>query len=150
MTLRDDLLPVLSAVRAIPDALGLRQYQVFLRVTSWSGVRVGIDVPTSVETELTVDGARPKVRLLKTQEIISGGGKYADGDYRVGPFTPKYSTGGYLASDLDPLPVTGAKREVTYHIVGNGLDTYATKVDGHFDANLHYLLTLRLQNTKPQ
>lgn len=150
MTFRDDLLPKISAIRAIPGDLGLRQYRVFIRVTTSPGARVGIGTPTAVETELTIDGARPKVRLLKTQEIISGGGMYVDGDYRVGPFTPAYSGGGYTAADLDPLPTPGVRREVTYRIVGNGLDTYATKLEGHFGASFHYVLILRLQNTKPQ
>jgi hypothetical protein len=151
--LRSDLLPVFSEVRGIADELGLRQYRVYLRVTTWSGDRVGKGTPTRHETELTVDGARPKVKLVTTREIISSGGKFVDVDYKVGPFTPSYTKpdstqGGYLPSDLDPLPVPGVPTEVSYRIVGNGLDSYASKIEGHFDGNFGYSLVLRLQNTR--
>jgi hypothetical protein len=144
--LRSDLLPVFSEVRSIADELGLRQYRVYLRVTTWTGDRT----KNSTETELTVDGARPRVRLLKTHEIISGGGKYADGDFRVGPFTPSYlkpdsTLGGYLPSDLDPVPTPGIKTEIAYRIVGNGLDSMASKIEGQFDGNFGYSLVLRIQ-----
>lgn len=144
------MLPVVDNGRALANEFGLRQFRVYLRTRSYSG-DLGDKTRIENETELTVVGGNPpKVVLLKTQEVASSGGRYADGDYRVGPFTPRYtnpdnSTGGYTRIDLDP---SGSGVDVAYHIVGNGTDDYFSLVEAHFDRNFGYTLIVRAQHTR--
>lgn len=109
--LRENLLPVFDKIaRGIPNKLGLRRYDLFIRTIQWSGDRPGLGTQTVVDFPITVNQGeigndRPKVVQLKSGEIIASAGRYSDGDYRIGPLTPSYVengiTYGSLPSDIE-------------------------------------------------
>lgn len=156
MSLVDKMLPIIDKLAlALPNKFGLRKFRVYLRQTTWTGARVGMGTKSAIETELTVfGGAPPEVSQLKTQEVLSSGGKYKDGDFKIGPFAPFWTdsqgnSGGYNAADLDP-PNDGAPTEIAYRIVDTrgGLDDYASLIESHLDSSFGYTLIVRLQHTR--
>lgn len=151
MALRDELLPVFDDVRQLMDELGLRKYDVIMRVITWSGDRPGVGAKTVVDTPLTIGGGRRvKVKLISSQAIIASAGKYAEGDYKVGPFTPTFAGGGVDPSYFDPIP-TGAPTEIFYKLKGPGVPgtpgveegTWFKKIDQSTDGNFRYDFVLR-------
>jgi hypothetical protein len=130
MSLREDILPTLDDLRSIADSdeIGIRLYTVTMRVTTWtppssdtSDIQLGRGTSTVVDTQITVGGgARPKVRRVKYKETIAGGGKYQEGDFRIGPLTPEYPGGGVPFSLLAPTG-TGDGR-THYHTILKGPD----------------------------
>jgi hypothetical protein len=79
-------------VRAIPAAFGLREHSVSIVVTTWNGQRVGEGDSTRDEYPILVGGANPKVRFPSQKEIALG--LMADGEVKIGPFTPLHPGGG--------------------------------------------------------
>jgi hypothetical protein len=150
MAIRDDVLPILDEVRGyvLDDIAGFRLHSVTLRTVTWSGLRVGDGTSTTVDTPLTLDGVghKAKVAALTNHEVIAGGGKYEDGDYRVGPFTPTYPGGGRDPFFFNP-PSDGIPREVRVRLVGPGIDAWCRIIDTDTDGSLRYMLTIRRNNT---
>lgn len=124
MSLRDDLLPAIDAIRGIPDQLGTRLYDVSIRVRSWSGSRPAVDNSSSSDADAAfgVDAGTHRTRVvqLTSRDLIASGGNYSDADLKVGPLTPKYAGGGFEPSDFDPEP-TSAPVEIFFKIVGPGM-----------------------------
>lgn len=119
MTVRDALLPVLDKARAIAGGLGFRPFRVTMRVRTWSGASIGDGVPTDMNTLVCVaDGNSPRVTPLHEREVVMSAGRYAGGDLRVGPLTPRYEGGGFEQQDLAPAsPCT----EVFWLVEGPGM-----------------------------
>jgi|WetSurMetagenome_2_1015567.scaffolds.fasta_scaffold02064_10 hypothetical protein len=129
MTFREDLLPDIDGIRCIPDDLGIRLYTVTLRMTTWTGddsaIGLGRGIRTDVETPITLaNGQRPKVRRISYKETVAGGGKYQEGDFKIGPFTPEYVGGGVSFAKMAPPPTGGGNKG--YHFVLRGPDLPAT------------------------
>jgi hypothetical protein len=150
MSLRDDLLGVLDAVRGIPDDLGLRQYTVTVRVRTWSGSRPGVDASTAtdVDTPIWVDAGthKPKVRQVTQREVIASGGIYSDQDLRVGPITPPGpSSDNSDVTVFDPVP--GAEPiEIFFKIDGPGMaagGSWFKKFSQDVTRPLHYEFVVR-------
>lgn len=143
MTVRDDLLPLVYSVRAIPGQFGLRVHTVDVRVTTWTGAHPGdgaeYDVTTTPITES--DGQPPKVRFLTDEEIAVG--QLATGTVEVGPITPSHGTDG--GTDLAVLKPEDEGTVVHYILTGPEFPTGAV-FERHAiktDRALHYMLTLR-------
>ena len=123
-TLRDALLPAIDAIRGIPDALGVRLYDVTIRVRTWSGSRPGVDASTSTDADsiFYVDAGTHRTRVVQvtSRDVIASGGMYQDQDLKVGPLTPAYTGGGVDVSLFDP-PTGAAPVEVFFKIAGPGM-----------------------------
>lgn len=151
MSFRDDVLPIFDITRALLADLQLgpnRLTDVSLRISSWSGGAPGLGTEIVNTTPLTLDAAghRVKVSLISSHDILSSGGKYQDGDYRVGPFTPPYPGGGRSPSYLE-TPADGTARDVHVILNGPGLSNAVGKIiDVSTDKTFRYEFTVRLVN----
>lgn len=151
MSLRDDLLPLLDDSRALLAELEVgpnRLTDVSLRTKTWSGGAPGLGTEVVTTTPLTLDavGHRVKVSIISSHDVISSGGKYQDGDYRIGPFTPAYAGGGRDPGYFEP-PADGAPRDVHVILNGPGLDSVICKIiDTSTDKTFRYMFTVRRVN----
>ena len=109
MSFRTRLLPVIEKLRGkIPGALDLRVYRVTVRVRTWTGARPGIGTPTDVDYVLQNAGFNVKVTMLSTKDVVASSGRYTAGDFRIGPFSPPYTTQGPNTTDPGLLGVLAA------------------------------------------
>lgn len=122
MALKDDLLPLVDTLRAIPGELGFRPYQVWVRKVVWSGARVGLGSASVTETRLLVGGRDPKVREIRSKDVVAGSVEYSDADYEIGPLTPEFAGGGVAESTINPTK-NGQPTEVTFLVKGPGMPT---------------------------
>lgn len=103
MSFVSDILGDVDDIRGTLDEFGLCTYVVQIVSRAWSGTAVGEGTATDTTTTITlVNGKRPKVRRVAYKETVTAGGKYQEGDYRIGPFTPDYVGGGMLFSVMAP------------------------------------------------
>lgn len=141
MTLRDELLPTIWGIRAIPGQLGLRPHAVSLVTTTWSGAVTGEGTKTVTIVPLVESGGfPPKVRWLSDKEIAFG--QLAGGAARVGPITPDFPGGGTSVATLTAsAAATGQTRHL--RITGpqhpSGALYAITGTD--FSAALHFYIT---------
>ena len=152
-TFREDFLPDLDDLRAIPDDYGLRQFHVTVRVRRWSGERAGVGTKTDTDTVLTVGHGQSPVKVvqLTQKEIIASGGVYTDRDLKVGPFTPAYPGGGVPLGTIDPA-VPSQAQEIIWIATGPGLPSAGSacdKINTFADANLGQYVVLRATGRKP-
>lgn len=149
MTLRDDLLPQIEALRGIPGALGFRPYtSVVLRTRTWSGAEPGDGTHTDENLSLTAGGQPAKVRQISAREVQASGGRYTDADFIVGPLTPRHTapgggSAGYTAAQLAP---GSSARNVERHVVLTGPGESSSEwliVGDQKDRALRYMLTIR-------
>ncbi len=125
MALREDLLPDVQVIRDIAVEFGIRRFQVWTRVISWSGSRPGVGTETVTDTYL----GRVKVRDVKSKDVVAGMSELTDSVFELGPFTPEHfaatSTPDTIAPTTDMLapPQTGATAETYYLLKGPGLST---------------------------
>lgn len=153
MSFASDIRDSLDAIRGIPGEMGLRPHSVTVRVTTWSGARVGLGTATTTSTALYVGaGAQnPKVRQLSQRDVIASGGKYTDQDLRVGPVTPSYTGGGVAHATLDPS-TSSSPTEVRFLVEGPGFPSAGAlceRVGDETDSALHYYLILRQTGQTP-
>lgn len=152
MSLRDDLLPIFDVTRALLADLQVgpnRLTDVALRTITWSGGAPGLGTEVVTLTPLTLDAAghRVKVTSINSHDIIASGGRYQDGDYRIGPFTPPYAGGGRDVTYFEP-PSDGTSREVHVILNGPGLTNAVGRViDTQTDKTFRYTFTVRLTNS---
>ncbi len=143
MSLRDDLLPVINEVRAIPGLLGFRPYTVAIEVITWSGSERGEGTKTTTTTPITEAGGQPpRVRWLDNEEIALGG--YDKPTVEVGPITPDFSDGG---TSLATLKARAAEpnSEVYYVLTGPDFPSGArfVLVADTSDRPLRYMVKLQ-------
>jgi hypothetical protein len=127
MAFRDDLLPIVSAIRAIPTTYGVRQHEVVIRTTTWATAdRLG--TPTVANLTIT---PRPKVReAANGRELL------------VGPITPNHSGGGYTVAQLNPDATNAPNVDSVYLVTGpNGTREYEC-IDITTDRGYQYMLRL--------
>ncbi len=120
MALRDDLLPDMDDYRSIAGELGFRRYEVWVRRTVSQGDRPGVGSKSYIETRLTVgNGRNPKVRVLRSKDLISGKPSAKMTEYEIGPLTPAFNGGGVSSETIDPT--SDSAQMVHYIIKGPGL-----------------------------
>jgi hypothetical protein len=155
MTLRDQVLPIFEGARVLLAQAGLRRHDVVMRVVTWSGASVGEGTKTVVDTPLVIQGERVKVRRVEQKDVVASGGRWEDVVYRVGPFTPaftsagKYPTGGLTPAAFNPAETTTG-REVYYKITGPGLESGAwfEKIEQESDRAFSYYFNVRKTATR--
>lgn len=120
MALRDDLLPVADAARAIAGELGFRRYQVWVRKTVSAGSRVGLGATTVTETRLLVGGQDPRVREVRSNVEVAGSPELMGAEYEIGPLTPEFAGGGIAESTINP-EYDGSATAIHFVLKGPGL-----------------------------
>lgn len=161
---RDAFLPVVDQIgRGIPNLFGLRQYDVSLSVVSWTGARPGLGTSTVHTYPITVNqnqtgDNRPKVVQVSAREVIASAGLYTEGDYRIGPLTPSYTTVdgntfGTLPSDIEQALQT-RPQEIFFNLNGPGMSDeiegdWFKLVEANFAKNFRYEIVIRKLGQKP-
>lgn len=152
MSFRTRLLPVFEQLRGkIPGALDLRPYSVTVRVRTWTGARPGIGTYTDADTVLMNAGVNPRVQVISTKDVIASGGRYAAGDFRIGPLTPAYTSGGTSLDVIDPPRATTA-REVFFILSGPGFPpegAFCKRVEANTFGNFRSELIVRRTGERP-
>lgn len=149
MTLRDDLLPQIEALRGIPGQLGFRPYtSVVLRTRTWSGAEPGDGTHSDASLSLTAGGQPAKVRQISAREVQASGGRYTDADFIVGPLTPEHTAPGGGSAGYTPAQLApgSSARNVERHVVLTGPGETASEwliVGDQKDRALRYTLTIR-------
>lgn len=157
VSLRGALLPVADRLRGLADtAYGLRLHGVSVVVTVWpAGSLPGAHgvTPTTTTTPLLVDGARPRVERVSSQDVIASGGRYEDADIKVGPLTPAWTDAAGVAHGVSldvinpPIPAGGGVAEVLFKVTGPGIpaagDWYRRVGDDALPGLFGYTITLR-------
>lgn len=123
MAFRDDLLPEVDDIRAIPGEFGLRRYRVWVVTTTFTGSRPGMPgaQETRTEVELLVNGQPPKVRNVRSRDVIAGIAEASTIELEIGPVTPEFAGGGHYTSDLVLSTPQGVTSTVTYLVKGPGM-----------------------------
>lgn len=146
--------------RGIPNKFGLRQFDIFLQVKSWSGQTAGegtqtvLTVPVWVNTTKPNSGNnRPNVRQLSQQDVVASGGELSDIDFKIGPLTPSFVnprdgyTYGTLPSDIEKM-VQSNPQEIYVIIKGPGMSDSVNGdkfkiISSDFTHNFEYFFTAR-------
>lgn len=122
MSLRDDLLPTLDAIRGIPGDLGLHPYALTRVTKTWASGIISHGAVVTVETSLTCDGQNPHIRDATEDEIkhaLGSGALFKPGMLMVGPLTPSFSGGGYASSGFDAA--AGVATQILYRVTGGDM-----------------------------
>lgn len=99
MSFADDLKPLLWSIRAIPGQLGLRKYSVSIVTGINLGDHTGDDAGSYPEIPIVESGNQPpRVRQLSDEELALA--NMGAGLWKIGPFTPYFTTGGADITDL--------------------------------------------------
>lgn len=143
--IRDSLLPVVDALRQLPNSFGLRRYSVAIRSRTWSGNYPGELTPTDTDT---VINPPPRVRNVSPEEVASSGGTYEAGDYMIEAITPSYTsltgtTGGYTPAQLRIRPGAGSNNDVAIILTGDEGSFECELVKANFDRPFRYWLVAR-------
>jgi hypothetical protein len=148
MTLADSLKPLVSSIRAIPAQLGLRPYSASIVTGINLGAHTGDQVGAYEEIPITESGGvPPRIRQLSDEELALA--NLGAGLWKVGPFTPDFTTGGTAIADMLGTSLdTGDTRYVklTGPAYPNGAFFRVVKV-GH-DHAMHYDLTIAPSSTE--
>lgn len=116
MSLRDDLLPVVDAGRALAESLGLRQRTVSTRLRVWSGGVVGRGTATDTDTVIS---PAPKVREPPGRYVNETAGKFVEGDVQLTKLSATLDdddlTGGTLAAGNEWFIVID---DAMYRVIG--------------------------------
>lgn len=150
MSLKDDLLPLIDTLRAIPGDLGFRPYQVWVRTTTYAGPRVGVGAKTVTETRLLVGGQDPKVREVRRKDVFAGTPESVNAEYDIGPLTPEFAGGGVSESTINPEK-TSTPTTVTFLLKGPGLPTeglLCQRVGDHLDRPLRMVIRVQSMGRK--
>jgi hypothetical protein len=151
------MLPVADRLRALtgPDVFDVRTSRLVIITRVWTGGRRGADAPPGEpryrDTRLELPQIY-KMRELSSREIASSGGRYEQGDVRVGPITPRFVDpdgveGGFTEEQLQPT-VTRNGTEILYAIEGVHAGEYQL-VDLQSMRAFGYAITLRRRTTTP-
>lgn len=150
MTLKDDLLPLIDRLRAIPADLGFRPYQVWVRTTTWTGSRFGVGTKTVTDTRLLVGGKDPKVREVRRKDAVAGTSELVNADYEIGPLTPEFASGGVAESTINPQKGNDPGT-VLFLIKGPGMPEegqLCQRVGDHVDKPLRTVIRVRTVGRK--
>jgi hypothetical protein len=146
MSLKDDLLPLIDELRAIPGDLGFRPYEVWVRVSTYAGPRgTGMGAQNVSETRLLVGGQNPKVREVKRSDVVAGTAELIEAEFDIGPLTPEFAGGGTQESVINP-PKSSVPTEVFFLLKGPGMPSeglLCKKVGDHFDRPLRIVIRVK-------
>ncbi len=152
MGLREDLLPAVQAIRDIAVGLGVRRYQVWLRLVTYSGSRVGMGTAIATDTYL----GRVKCRQTSSKDVVAGT-EMSDGVFELGPFTPESSAAIALTNtksvspgDISPTQ-DGTPSEIYYLLKGPGLPSDGSlfiRVSDKLDGPFRYMVTVKNSGRK--
>lgn len=130
MTLRDDLLPAVDAIRAIPGELGLRRFTVSRITKTWASGTVGRTHASdaTATSVLQYNGSHNVKATLanerQLQQLLGSGHLFKAGTWIVGPVTPDFVGGGYGPDGFEVA--TGTAATVLYKLEGPGLPSGGT------------------------
>lgn len=146
-TFRDDLLPDIDDVRSIPGEMGLRRFQVWARVTTYSGSRVGEGTKTVTDTRLLVGGQDPKVREVHSKDVVAGTGEMQATEFDIGPLTPAFAGGGIADATINPEH-TSTPTTILFVLKGPGLPASGLLCQRVTDGNDHaFRSTVRVRSS---
>lgn len=159
MSLRDDILPSIDDIRAIPGQLGLHRFRVYRVTETWSSVngrepRVGHGPKTTTEVLLSVGGENVHARQATeadAKHVLGNGELFYPGDWIVGPLTPAHVAGGYEPAGFDGT--AGSATQIWYRIEGDvfpGGSAYFQAIKKSADAPFRITLYLRRVNATPK
>jgi hypothetical protein len=133
MTLRDDVLPVITAGWGIVATLGFSPYTLTVRTRTWTGGTGGAEVRagTYADSDLVIS---PNFEAKET-----GGG----GGLEIGPITPQHVGGGYTPEELNPLPAAAAGGEILYVVDGPAGQHLYTLIEIDTTDPVGYMLRLQ-------
>lgn len=127
MTLLEDARAAVDTGRQILDDVGLREFQVFARLETYSAaIAPGVTLTAADEVEIL---PRPRVEKMDGEEatwygagemITDAGGKSVVSVYTIEGITPEFSLGGYSLNDLMRKPTSPAQRFVI-RLMGPGI-----------------------------
>lgn len=128
MTLRDDVLPIISAGWGLVEDFGFAPYTVTVRTRTWSGGTVQLGTATVSDLVLS-----PNPQVEENGDAI----------LKVYGITPSHAGGGYTYAQLRPSESAGA--EYYYSVSGpNGTHLYSLdSIDTSETFGAEYTLTLR-------
>jgi len=127
MALREDLLPAVDEIRAIPGDLGLRRFTVTRITRTYTSGVVGRKPFTDVELALDNGGQNVKATLAtekQIQQILGSGHIMKAGTWLVGPVTPDFVGGGTSPDGFDVA--TGTAAQIFFKLTGPGLPSGGT------------------------
>ena len=151
MALRERLLSSVDRLRAIPGRLGLHRYQVWVRVTTYSGTRVGLGTASVTDTRLLVGGKDPHVKEVRSKDIVAGTAELVSMEFDIGPLTPEFSGGGGTTTDTIN-PAKGTDPGTTMYLLkGPGLPPdglLCIRVSDDTDRPFRYMVRVRSSGRK--
>ena len=123
--------------------------QLTIRTRVWTNGYRGPLTDPRVDTDLVIPQIY-KIQQVSTEEIVSSGGKYEQGDIKIGPITPNYvtstGTGGFTPLQLNPNGADGT--EIIYVIAGTHGGNYQL-VEEQSWKRFSYFLVLRRRYETP-
>jgi hypothetical protein len=137
MTLRDELVPVVDELRAMPDEFGFRPYTVVVRRITWSGGEPGAGTKAIADVAIA---PKPKVRDVPERLIHAAPGKYEAGDRLVTKISATYSRDDLDGGDL----ISG--REIVWLLDGEEYTIVGTAEE----RPLEWRVQLRRRTRKPR
>lgn len=145
MALKDDLLPLVDELRAIPGDLGFRPFEVYVRKKMYAGPRIGVGAVTTTETRLLVGGQNPKVREKRSKDVVAGTPEAQDSIFEIGPLTPAFAGGGIDEEVINPTR-TATPTTFLFLLKGPGLPEeglLCQRIEGDTDRPLRYIVRVR-------
>lgn len=164
----------LNAGRSVLTKLGYYTTRLFVVTRAWEGGRKSADggyEDRAVYRGEVVDRAtgsfgdiprvglevlpRPRIRLIRTQEIFASGGLYHDGDLKITYIQPWWTdratgvTLGYTVADVAPDPAPADGVETFYYVTGQYIQGEYFRVGSITEKFGHFELTLRSRLTTP-
>lgn len=127
-----------------PTEHSLRTVTLTVRIKTWSGPQVRSGTATTTNTVINGAAGRYKVRELTVKDVVVSGGKYQEGQLRVGPMTPPYPGGPFTAAELIPPKPAGQGQEVYYGLTDeSGATQWCSMVGSDTLHALHWYITLK-------
>lgn len=149
---RNDFAELADGLRSLrgPEAgagFDVTTNQLTVRTRVWSGGLRGLG--TTTDTDVVVNQKYP-IREVSSLEIAGSGGRYEQGDLKVGPITPAWvdgaQSGGFTTAQLNPTGADGT--EIIYLIVGSHPGEYQL-IDLSSSRAFSYFLILGRRRTTP-
>lgn len=132
-----------------PNAFDVVPNQLTIRTRTWAGGMPGADGGFT-DADLVIP-ANYRIAQVSMREVSSSGGRYREGDLKIGPITPAWTvgsqSGGYTIAQLRPEPTSDGV-EILYVITGTEVGDYQL-VEGQFDDRFSYFLVIRRRYTTP-
>lgn len=153
MSLRDDLLPVVDAARAITEALGQRTTALTVRTRTWASGLIGkkSDTGPDFTDSDVVLPARYHIKNLSpnqvNQIVDASAGRLQPGQYVKVWVTPDFNGGGFSQAELAPQASEGV--DIIYVLSGSGLNGNFNLATFNSDRPYRYELILRERNDSP-